>query len=881
MDRYVLLVVWNYRGDQDQDEEFTELTAIKRVYEQLRKNARISSNSRLVLLPACSISGGPTPQKWFFAIQAIHGFSQFCSPEWDEIGSSEEDSDCEEPLPVLIEECLNSINSCEEEDGNVKEPSFLCELFEEAAEGLHQLADKLPPPGKGLLDLILLVSGHGVPRLKDWLPVVGAFKHLQEWHSAEIIIAVQDGKCWQKISENLGATVVDPGNFEKMIDPLVIWRGNIHIKEQKFASEIMFPGFCLKAGTQKFCNYLINSNTSFERVSMTSRTTDAKREGFYYYKPVLEFVQLVALSDLPSYFQCGIEFEFTLSRSNAQGKSKQILKQLSSLQGKVGALFNLSCIVSSTHIPPANQYSTRKWKDYMAKKPKSINVPEIEMKGEICNYYLMIQGNCRGGCKAILIHSANQINGAAAVAIVNGILEERLEDKEGEECDVAELLEAMPYLTGDQLVHREKKLTQVQTLALREFLKSRQMSKIPLLIPINELKALLTLVREQYFGRYGRNLPSNISGNVCQRREDTVNHTETDSSTLSPSQQPERSVLENYENLERIRQKSRVGSMLTSSSETLLGLQDSQRVLPVQLDAKELLKYFTPEGFPVAELQPLQIQRGENEFPLTPEMTLQKLKGLPFEKATECHYHGVEYCLDNSRALEKDIRFGKLQSRLIRYETNTTCSREQCPVVYGLSPLSSPAVLSEPGSVPDGEALQNDQKNTGGIGQKRTSRKVESFHLSKRLSKSKSTESLNSQYSLQTSQGAGNNGTHLIAGLRDHSQRHAAVSSSSKEPNSRIQRMATKASHENVKKESRSQKHKRMLKEVVAKVLENNGISKKHNSFLSCSQRLFKISMLYLKDLKTSRGLHEEMKKTANNNVRQVIDWVLEKTDVK
>ncbi|XP_043544616.1 mdm2-binding protein isoform X2 [Chiloscyllium plagiosum] len=879
MDRYVLLVVWNYRGDQGQGEEFSELTAIKRVYELLRKNASISSDSRLALFPACSISGGPTPQKWFFAIQAIHGFSQFCSPEWDEIGSSEKDRDCEEPLPVLIEECLNSINSYEEEDSDVKEPLSLSELFEEAAEGLHQLADKLPPPGKGLLDLILLVSDHGVPRLKDWLPVVGALKHLREWHSAEIIIAVKNSKCWQKISENLGATVVNPENFENMIDPLLIWRGDIHIKERKFASEVMFPGFCLKAGTQNIFNYLKSSNTSFEDASMTSRTTDAKGETFYYYKPVLEFVQLVALSDLPSYFRSGIEFEFSLSRTKAQGKSKQLLNQLSSLQGKVGALFNLSCTVSNTQIPPANQYSTRKWKDYVARKPKCINVPEIEMKGEVCSYYLMVQSNCRGGCKAILIHSANQINGAAAIAIVNGILEERLEDKE--ECDVAELLGAMPYLTEDQLVDREKKLAQVQTLALREFLKSRQISKMPLLIPINELKALLTLVREQYFGQYDRNLPSNILGNVCQRQEEAIKRTETDSSTLSPSQWPERSVLERYENLERTRQKSRVGSMLTSSSEILLGLKDSQRLLPVQLDAKELLKYFTPEGFPVAELQPLQIQRGENEFPLTPEMTLQKLKGLPFEKATECHYHGVEYCLDNSRALEKDIRFGKLQSRLIRYETNTTCSREQCPVIYGLSPLSSPAVLSEPGSVPDGEAFQNDQKNTGGTGQKHTSRKVESFQLSKRLSKSKSTESLNSQYSLRTSQEAGNNGNNSVAGLREHGQSLATVSASSKKPNSQIQRMATKACHESVKKESRSQKHKRMLKEVVAKVLESNGISKKHKSFLSCSQRLFKISMLYLKDLKTSRGLHEEMKKTANNNVRQVIDWVLEKTDVK
>ncbi|XP_072323015.1 mdm2-binding protein [Scyliorhinus torazame] len=878
MDRYVLLVVWNYGGDQHQDEGLAELTAINGVYELLRKNCSISTNSRLTSFPACSVSGAPAPQKWFFALQAIRGFWQFCSAEWEEINSSAQDSDSEEPVPALIQECLNNINGCEEEDSDVNEPMPLSELFEEAAEGLHQLADKLPPPGKGLLDVILLVSGSGIPKLKDWLPVVGAFKHLREWHSAEIAIAVKDSMCWQKIAEYVGATIVDPENFEKIIDPLVIWRGKVHMQERKFASGVTFPGFCLKGNTQKSWSHLISSCALTENASTASRTADTKSEVFYYYKPVLDFVQLVALSDLPSCFLSGIEFEFCLSRSDVQGKSKLLLNQLCSLQGKVGALFNLFCTVSTTLIPPANQFSTRKWKEYMAKKPKCINVPEIEMKGEICSYYLLVQSNCRGGCRGILIHSANQINGAAAVAIVNGMLEERAEDKE--ECDVAEILGAMPYLTGDQLLHRERTLAQVQRLAVREFLKSRRMNKKPSLIPVNELKALLTLAREQYFRQYGRNLPSTTLGNIYERQEEAVERAEIAVSTLSPSQWPERSVLQNYENLVRIRQKSRVGSILTSSSEILLGLKDSQRILPVQLDAKELLKYFTPEGFPIAELQPLLIQRGENEFPLTPEMTVQKLKNLPFEKATECYYHGVEYCLDNSRALEKDIGFGKLQSRLIRYETNTTCSREQCPVLYGLSPLPSPAVLSEPGSVPDGEALQSDQKNADGTAQKRTSRQVESFYPSKRLAKTGSTESLNSQYSLRTSQGVGNNGNRSVAALREHSQRHAAISSN-KESTCQTRRMITKPGHETVKKESRSQKHKRMLKEVVAKVLEGNGISETHKSFAACSQRLFKISMFYLKDLKTSRGLHEEMKKTANNNVRQVIDWVLEKADQK
>lgn len=65
------------------------------------------------------------------------------------------------------------------------------------------------------------------------------------------------------------------------------------------------------------------------------------------------------------------------------------------------------------------------------------------------------------------------------------------------------------------------------------------------------------------------------------------------------------------------------------------------------------------------------------------------------------------FCLDKQRSLDRDQTFVKLQSRLIRYETQTTCSKEPCALPFALSPAPSPAVMSEPGSVPDGETLQN------------------------------------------------------------------------------------------------------------------------------------------------------------------------------
>lgn len=62
--------------------------------------------------------------------------------------------------------------------------------------------------------------------------------------------------------------------------------------------------------------------------------------------------------------------------------------------------------------------------------------------------------------------------------------------------------------------------------------------------------------------------------------------------------------------------------MFAHSSEQLLGHKDSQRESLTLLDAKELLKYFTPEGLPVGDLQPLQIPKRYESSMLKPLKTI-------------------------------------------------------------------------------------------------------------------------------------------------------------------------------------------------------------------------------------------------------------------
>uniref|UniRef100_A0A8C4JNJ8 MDM2 binding protein n=1 Tax=Dromaius novaehollandiae TaxID=8790 RepID=A0A8C4JNJ8_DRONO len=783
----------------------------------LKENCSSSVNADASTFPACSVAGIPGGKKWYFASHVICGYYQFCSPDWEEINFDTQEN--EDSLQTSVDECLGAIQNFEEDDNNSRESLSTADIYDEAAESLHQLADKLPAPGRAMVDVILHAVERDVPKLKDCLPVIGALKHLREWHAAQITIAANDSKGWQKIADYLSADFASSDNLRNIIDLKELWRGKIQIWERKFGSEVRFPDFCMKGISAKpFSTSHLNSCFAAKKDLIFLQV-------FHYYGPALEFLQMVVLSDLPSYFISDLEFELSLARKNIKKSSMLLLDQLSSLSGKVGALFALPCNVSNVLIPSPAQLSTKKWKEYMARKPKIITVPEVELKGESCRYYFLLQGNGSGGCKATLIHSASQINGVAALAAVNGRLKTNAGETESSFC-IADFIESLPHFCGEQIVQREKKLSHIQVLALKEYLKSDLMEPNPL-------------------------------------------------------EWPERHVLQNLENFEKIKQKMRV-SMFPHSSEQLLGHKDGQKESLTLLDAKELLKYFTPEGLPVGDLQPLQIPKRENVFHLTPELTPRKLRGLPFEKAAGCHYHGVEYCLDNRKALERDVGYAELQTRLIRYETQTTCTKECCPVPVVLSPLPSPAVLSEPGSVPDGESLQSEFR-TEASRLKCRSKDLDCFYPKKRLTKSESTDSL-------LSQASGGSGNHYpVAATRKRSERSVSLASvplkQSGQPHkvatktgSASQINATEAETSKPAKESRSQKHTRMLKEVVAKTLEKHGIAEDHKCFASCSQRLFEISKFYLKDLKTSRGLLDEMKKTANNNAKQVIEWVLEKT---
>uniref|UniRef100_A0A3Q2Y7M6 MDM2 binding protein n=1 Tax=Hippocampus comes TaxID=109280 RepID=A0A3Q2Y7M6_HIPCM len=760
-----------------------------------------------LLFVACSLSGGPSFQRWYFAVQACHGEMQFCSSDWEEVGSVHQRVDNEEENQTALELCVGSLSL---QEGSVQK------LLEEAAEGVHALSDKLPPPGKALLDVLMFGCVEECPALKILLPLLGALRHMCSWHSAKIT-------AYSVAHVTLSAFELEScTELTSCINASELWRGGLAVREKKHVSELRFDGFSLRTPDYK--------SGHMEDVFETCchSCSSSRLQVFQYYAPVLDLLHLVTLSDLPSFLMSSTHFELVVSGKSV--KSKLLLEQLKSLRGKVGALFSLSCIVTSMAQPSAAQISSQRWRESLVRRPKSLLIPDVEIKGESAHYFLLVQGSDNtedGVCTVRVLYSDCQINGVPAMA---SFLGQKLLSSSG----TVDIL-SLPCLQGDGLLRRERKVAQVQALVIKEYFRQNKKSSSG---PHSDLKAILSMAREQYLRMTDSMLPC-----ASSLTDKTMSHTQ--------SVWPERSVLHNIENLQKRRQRGRLGLLGSGSSDNLLGPKECVKGSTTLLDAKELLKHFTLDGKPTSELQPLALIRGHNVFQLSPDLCPWSVSKMSFKKATSSHYHGIDFCLDNQRSLDRDQAFVRLQSRLIRYETQTTCSREPCVLPFATSPAPSPAVMSEPGSVPDGETLQN--ADVARLKRRSWDTDVGGYPR-KRQAKSESSDSL-------CSQSSGGNGTHININSQRQTPRSQSVSSSTPSSSSAPRTSSGK-----------------MLQEVVVKTLKQHGISAEHKCFEACSKRLFDISKFFLKDLKTSRGLHDEMKKAACSNAKQVIDWVLEKT---
>ncbi|XP_048577106.1 mdm2-binding protein isoform X2 [Nematostella vectensis] len=252
----------------------------------------------------------------------------------------------------------------------------------------------------------------------------------------------------------------------------------------------------------------------------------------------------------------------------------------------------------------------------------------------------------------------------------------------------------------------------------------------------------------------------------------------------------------------------------------------------LSLDMKETLKMFRPDGRPVRDdLSPLKptTTRGLVQH-VSINTTQDEIKRTPYPEALSMKYHGVEYCLDAHDSLTRDTEIALTHTSVVKQET--------------LSSGAVPGIKKLETSTRNTRSSASGAKSRVGVGMGRTRGSVAEKKATTSSSKRPSPSAPETNKTAKRT--------------RNEPSEREGADSERKEKST---------------KETRSQRHKRRLRQVVEATLESHGLNRQDPLFASCTERLYGLTKSFLKDLKSSHGLNDEMKRLARSNVNQVIEF--------
>uniref|UniRef100_UPI00358F37E1 mdm2-binding protein-like isoform X2 n=1 Tax=Myxine glutinosa TaxID=7769 RepID=UPI00358F37E1 len=849
MDRYFIYSLWlpsEFSGkDVGNTEEFRGALSFYRCLQQYV----LEISTRIPFLRFneyhCDPLVGP---RWYFAIQAVAVHYQICSPEWSEITKvpSSNEGEMDEATPP-VGACVRAVEEFEKER---LETSALNDL-EEAAECLHLLADKLPPPGRALLDVVWVV-GRSV-RLPEGLPVIGALKRMHAWHKAAISIMPiahenprQDEKVDDHIRFYLDAEC--KSDAHDVISSSTLWRGTFQLRVQRAAPGIELPGFVLK-----FCepsHPVSVSPLPYNAKHPHVRPRGQRGQVHQYFDPSLELIQVVDVSSIPQYLFTNIHLQLSVEGVLPLKRSRCILQHFSSLPSQVGVILYLGCTITIVPAPPPIQLSYLKWKAFMGTKVNQPAAPNTFVKGRSKGLFFCLRADEHHGCLATLLYSANHINGTAPAAIFDALYEVPKEPASAD-FQTSSFLSKLCSFHVDDLITAEKRLGFWQSKTLHRWTKSDVDGAA---VASSSLSALLSASREEVLLKIMQTLPFTDSS-VALPSSERPTSSQLD---FHPAKCPEWQAIKNHDVLERLKRKLRF--VLPPQFASPVSMVPSSKTCHIGLQPQEVLRLFTPEGLPVkSSLPPLKVG-------CTPGLTEEMVRSMSFNDLLHCRFHGVDFCVDDgSVSPGRALSMPQLLARCQSIETASFCSDPartmQSHGPRPPSPTVQPSMDHGLSSTSDTEG-----KSTGGLS----------------LLRRGSTDSFCSHSSLCPGPSDGESATSSRPSRNVPSWKQMSQNCKEELPSCTSKACVAEGAS-SVKtevarqKESRSQRHTRMLQGVVNKVLKKHGMARGHACYSACSKRLFDICKVYLKDLKTSHGLQAEMVKAAQCNVQQVVSWITEK----
>ncbi|XP_053389119.1 mdm2-binding protein-like [Mercenaria mercenaria] len=671
----------------------------------------------------------------------------------------------------------------------------------------------------------------------DYILFLGALRRLKDWHNAHVVVFEPDpSPDTEFLQKFLSADVyVDIEGFHVKGDNLM-WRGKVSVCDKIENKGLTVPGVSM---------HKIREETPDLQFPIIEQNRDGCCMG-----RMLEVLDEVALSSVPSLMKTP----------------------------HTGMLARLAVYPEQEEQPSCGEVglSTEAWKENIMADIQFVQEPEEDLQDNYEFLYFIITSPDEHQTLesfvafAYLLQHPYHLNGE----LVNTMYSSSTNPVKGDnntEVDLSDL----PLMSWETLRNVEADIVSLQRTMLHKWAETKQGRNEGTEVQSEVLAAMLAEIRLKYFNKLKeklkdcetfKDIPAKWRINVKKEIYDGTENT---------AEWPERLGLQYMESQKRSLSRVQSSESMPMSSP----IQPSE--VTTSIDIQSFLKFFQPDGSasntnmsPVHRRHPCRTKSKLS----TPDTASPHQPSWPESK--DITSHDVYYNVDK-KAEKVNKHLNKLQEKYVKEETYSSCLSPVClfpratkkqHVKQEMELRRSPR-KKNPRSVFDENlpGFNSSLKNSGRLSDSHTPLGTLHDNESRRRFSTpqglplqnvrRLSSSLSKEFSSQRRSSDVGLSQVPVPKQLDKLRRQSDAGSSFTTPQG-----------EGMKKESRSERHKRRLQEIVDRVLVDNGVCKTDPIYKSCSSRLFKVTKLFVMDLPNSRNLKDEMQKIAESQVKQVIE---------
>ncbi|XP_041377103.1 mdm2-binding protein-like isoform X2 [Gigantopelta aegis] len=459
--------------------------------------------------------------------------------------------------------------------------------------------------------------------------------------------------------------------------------------------------------------------------------------------------------------------------------------------------------------------------------------------------------------KAVVITNPEDINAEMfRFSRTRRVLSDHCKVKGNMNFDLSKFIKTLPQLSDVMLQEMHHSLIKLQVDELKEWLEKLKANGESTVLSKHQLFEFLNDIQEEFLSAVLKDCPL-VESTVTLETDLQLPSPVLDFD-VDPAEWPERLALQYRENQKRTLRR------FQSSDSVALSSPIHPDEASTLVDASDFLRCFHPDGnAAIDKLSPVR-QQSSCRFKKVSNKSDASLK---WPDCKDCQYHGIYYNRDRKDE-QQSKHYAKVRDKLQRQETHGFCSSVHKP---GSSVITSRAKRI-------GHRFSPSRKSSRKL---KTAWNTED--LSVRLDNTNMTQSpqtISATCTLRRSPrkkptSAFDSSKFTPVLPRPNKRKRSpegAIEETDSSVSERVRQKISDEDKQKLDKQSRSQRHKKKLEQIVTDVLVKHGVTKDDSIYKSCETKLFQVTKFFVKALPNSRNLGEEMRHIAEGQVTQVVD---------